>query len=161
MELVNTNRQEVKEFVFALSDKEKRYYDLRWDVLSKEAVFVQGYRDNDELVGITGICRKYFIAYSSFHMVKESHWGRGIGTRMTNDLLQWAKEHHIPCVILQYYHENVGIVKALKKSGIRHDMKIGKVSYYIKPTARWAIPIKYIMLALAWGYCMTSKRNTR
>lgn len=161
MELLNTNREEVRKFVFGLSAKEKYYYNLRWEVLAKEAVFIQGYRNNNELVGITGICRKFFIAYSSFHMVKEEHWGRGIGTRMTDDLLQWATEHHIPCVILQYYHENVAIVKALKKSGIRHDMRIGKVSYYIKPTAIWAVPLKYIILFLAWGYCIVHRRDTR
>ena len=149
MELINTNTEEVKGLLLNLSAKAKGYYDLQWEVLKKEAVLIHGYRGfHFELAGIAGITRKYLVAYSTFHMVKESYWGRGLGKVMTDDILQWAKNKHIPCVILQYHHNNLGIVKTLKKSGIQHDMKLGELSYYIKATTRWAIPLKYFMLVL-------------
>jgi len=152
VEFVNTNYKEVEAFVLSLSDKERRYYPIRWGDLEVEAIFVKGYRYDGELIGITGVSRKYFIAYSAFYMVKESYWGKGIGTSMSLDIIQWAKKRHIPCIIIQYLPQNMGIVRVLEKSGMPKGIEMGVTNCSIVPMGRWALPVKYSMFALAWCY---------
>ena len=152
VEFVNTNYREVRDFVLSLSAHERLYYEIQWGDLEAEAIFIKGYRNNDKLAGIAGISQKYFIAYSAFYVVKESYWGKGTGTSMTLDIMQWAKKHHIPCIIIQYSPQNIGMARALEKAGIPRGIKMGKSSCNIVPTGSWALPAKYAMFILVWGH---------
>ncbi len=159
MELVNVTYQDVKEFMLGLSIEERYYYDLLWDALASEAVFIQGYWDNRRLIGIAGIYRKFLIAYSSFYLIKAVYWGKGTALRMTVGIMQWARIHYIPCIITQYHSKNVRMSKALRKSGIQKDMQIGEFTYSVSLTTKWALLLKYILLGLIWGYCMIRGRK--
>jgi len=152
VEFVDTDFAEVYDFVSSLSESERRYYPIRWEDLATEAVFVRGYRCNGKLVGVTGVSRKYLVAYSAFYLVKEAYWGKGIGTRMSEAILHWSQEHHIPCIIIQYSSENKGLIRVLQKSKIPlgSDMGGGKCS--IVPIGKYTGFIRYIMLVLARCY---------
>ncbi len=148
MKVVNTNLMEVVEFTSSLTSIEKRYYDMDYNTLLKEAVYIQGYREDDKLIGISGVCRNYLIVFSIFHMVKKEYQRRGLGTRMTRDQMQWTKEHHIPCLISKVHPENAAIIKTYEKSGMPNAVRVGDFCYYVMPTTRWALPVKHLLFAL-------------
>ncbi len=148
MEIVDTNLAEIKEFCHTLTVHERSLYDLKWDVMLPSVVYIRGYRDNDKLVGIGGVYRKFFIAYASFHLVKETHWGRGIATKLTFDMLGWMRQHRAPCLIMQHSPNNAGIIRVHEKAGLKAGTRIGDMCYNVEPSHGYFLPVKYLLLTL-------------
>ena len=158
-DIVNTSLASVEDFINSLTENEKSYYNLKFSSLRKDAVYIRGYEHNGRLIGIAGIIKKFLVTYHSFRMVKEEYWGQDIGRKMGHDWFQWAKQHHIPCVILQYVPFNPASQKSYSKAGFRKVVKIRGGHYSFALTTKWALPWKYILIALI--YCRYLINNRR
>ena len=160
MEIVGTNLAEIEEFILSITEEEKLYYDIRWDILLKQALYIRDYRHNDELIGIASVCRKYFIAYTTPLFVKKAYWGKGIGTQELADSLSWMKRHRIPYDIFLYDARNVATRKMHVKMGLK-DMQIGDMYYNVVPLQKYMTFLRYPLFGLIWCHYILCKRGWR
>ena len=160
MRTVNVTLQEAKEFILSLTKEEtadQRW--LRWDLLFPRIAYIQGYRDRDgRLIGISGLCRKY-LTHSTFQIVTQTYCGKGVGTKMFQDLILWSKTHHIPCLITEYNSSTIAVRKMLRRIGNEKDLQVKSLYCYITPTTRVGRVLKPLLVFLIFCYYLLVKKG--
>lgn len=88
------------------------------DEIAAIATISSTYKAKGKHVGILGI------------VVKEEYWGRGLGTTMINDLIEWCKGNNITKKIsLVTSENNYGALELYKKLGFVEEGVLKKETY--------------------------------
>jgi len=92
MELRNIKIDEIEPFFDSLTrEKELMRLPLK-GILSSD--FITGVRVNDKLAGIAGIVKTQPLIPSCFFLVKDEYQGKGFGSKLGRDVLEYAKGNY-------------------------------------------------------------------
>lgn len=105
------------------------YYDIK-AMIQSENVEVLVASIEDELVASSYIkikeAKPYedhaFYGYIGFMYVKPNFRGRGISTRMIEELTSWARNKNLSEIRLEVYDENHSAIRAYEKAGFNRQM---------------------------------------
>jgi RimJ/RimL family protein N-acetyltransferase len=85
-------------------------------------IFLQ---DSDVFIGYTGICNISNINQSGEYFIfigDKSHWGKGIGTLVTKDILEFGfQELNLNRIMLTVSAPNIGGIRAYEKAGFKKE----------------------------------------
>jgi RimJ/RimL family protein N-acetyltransferase len=96
-------------------------------LLSNDKDFIRGIflSSNDTLVGYTGICNISKVNRSGEFFIfigDKSHWGKGIGTQVTKDILEFGfQELNLNRIMLTVSAPNNGGIRAYEKAGFKKE----------------------------------------
>jgi SAM-dependent methyltransferase len=149
VEIVDTNLEEIDEFLGTLGEDELAMFDIQWREILPRALYLKGIHRNGKLVALTGVWRKWLLGFTSLRIVKKEYWNQGIGTGLVRDWISWCRKHHIPYSIRPAYTENIGSGKSFHRAtNVRGSVTVDGIRYDIVLISAWALPLVPVLLGL-------------
>ena len=108
---------------------EKLFYD---EVKNLRTVYFVAITEKDEIIGYGGMWNVVGEGQITNIAVGKDHRGMGVGSRLLESLIEWAKEKEIKIIGLEVREGNINALGLYKKYGF---LEVGKrKDYYKNPT---------------------------
>lgn len=145
--------KELKEFLNNLTIEELGQYNILNDDIAHNYVYLEKVYRNNELIAIGGIAKWYRLFPHLFFMVKTEYQSQGIGSKLSNQALEYAYEHKIPFMVGAAKYSSPRSLKIIHKLGYRRIWDNGTIYYSVLLlNKRWCF-IKILLKAFVPIYC--------